>query len=530
MNFWEQIVSGFTGLMLHKMRSFLTMLGIIFGVGAVVAMVAVGEGAKEETLRQIQAFGARTLYVRAVDPPGEKRNEAKRRGSVGLSLADRDYLLAVCPFVLRAAPQVISDEMVVCEGRQPQAQVVGVDRAYGDITGARPYRGRFIGDADVELRRNVCVIGWEVYRELFVDRPAVGSHVKIGGRRFDVVGVMPMKATSARAGAGKSAGAQIKTRDVDRDVYVPVTAALEQFQGIIWRTSAKADLTYHRVRELTLEVRTVDEVRSAKATVETLLKDRHGGIDDVEVVAPLEDPRAEPQGPEPLQSRPRLHRGALPPRGRHRHHEHHAGQRDGTDQGDRHPPLRGGHPGGHSRAVPLRGPSPSASWAASSASSWAAPPLGRGRELPRLGRPPPPSGAPSSPSWMASLVGIVFGIFPAPRGRPHGSHPGSAVRVDHAPQAQCSPLFSSPSCPDSPSLRGAQAMAEESLAPAPTVLGGVDQAGQISRPSIDEAAKPLPFRKSGRSGPVWSRHPRQAGPEGNGSGGEVDLHFRRVLP
>ncbi len=285
---WEQIRTGFSGLLLHKLRSALTMLGIIFGVAAVVSMVAIGEGAKEEALRQIEAFGARTLYVKAVDLAGEKRAAATRQGSVGLCLSDRDYLIDVCPFLLRGAPQILIDAVVVSAGQQPNAQVVGVDEAYAAITGNRPFRGRFITADDVKYQRNVCVLGWEAFRQLFVDRPAVGGDVTISGHRYHVVGVMPCTATSARVSKGSAAGAQVKTRDVDRDVYIPLSAALEQFQGYRWKVSAGKDPKYHRVRELILEVKEMNQVAQAKSAVADILRKRHGDVEDVEVVAPLE--------------------------------------------------------------------------------------------------------------------------------------------------------------------------------------------------------------------------------------------------
>jgi len=285
---WEQVKTGLAGLLLHKLRSALTMLGIIFGVAAVVSMVAIGEGAKAEALRQIQALGARTLYVRAVDLAGEKRAEATQKGSVGLCVADRDHLVTVCPFIVRGAPQVLVDAVVLSAGRQPNAQVVGIDEAHAVVTGRRPFRGRGITADDVRLQRTVTVLGWDVYRRLFVDRPAVGSDITISGERYHVVGVMPCMATAAQAAGAGSAGAQVKTRDVDRDVYIPASAALEQFPGYRWQAVAGSDPTYHRVREMILEVATMEQVPAAKNAVAAMLKARHGGVDDVEVVAPLE--------------------------------------------------------------------------------------------------------------------------------------------------------------------------------------------------------------------------------------------------
>ena len=283
----EQILTGLSGLLLHKLRSALTMLGIIFGVGAVVSMVAIGEGAKEEALRQIESFGARTIYVKAIDVAGDKMEEAKLRGMNGLCFEDRDYLLESCSFITRGAPQILIDEKVSYHGKQPNSKVVGVDSSYSAITGSKPFRGRFITDDDVRYQRNICVLGWDVYRELFIDTPALGRDLSIGDLRFHIVGIMPCTATTTRVKQGKSAGGQIKTRNVDRDVYIPVSTAQEQYRAYSWNLGENNDPFYHRVKEMILEIDATSNVPAGKEAVKKLLTARHG-LEDIEVVAPLE--------------------------------------------------------------------------------------------------------------------------------------------------------------------------------------------------------------------------------------------------
>ncbi|MBI4868570.1 MAG: ABC transporter permease [Candidatus Wallbacteria bacterium] len=282
-----QLVSiGVHGIALHKLRSLLTMLGIIFGVAAVIAMLAIGEGARQATLRQIEAYGADTLYVRAAKVIGDQLRDAKRAGSAGLSLADAAHLRAAFPFVLDVAPQATVDEKVVYASREPKATVVGIDPAYHRLTKQLPEAGRLLSQSDVDGARRVAVLGPSVARALFLHERPLGRAVRIGADQFEVVGVL-----AGRAGAGPAAaegGVQIRTREVARDVYIPITAALEAFPRIRDAADSEKDPTYHRVREMIVRVGGTELLEPARRAVTKSLSRRHRGRQDFEVIVPLE--------------------------------------------------------------------------------------------------------------------------------------------------------------------------------------------------------------------------------------------------
>ncbi|MFN3431701.1 MAG: ABC transporter permease, partial [Candidatus Sericytochromatia bacterium] len=183
----------------HKLRSFLTMLGVIFGVAAVIAMLAIGKGAEQEAVEQIKAFGLHNVILRARKLDQEELQKAQRQLSVGLSAEDGRYLQSVLPYVEAVAPQNLLDKEVSRDGLKPRATVVGTTAAYRVVASGVLDRGRFLTDEDEALGRRVCVIGHGLQRALFFKDPALGAVVTIGGQRFTVVGVMAHKGkTSAR--------------------------------------------------------------------------------------------------------------------------------------------------------------------------------------------------------------------------------------------------------------------------------------------------------------------------------------------
>jgi putative ABC transport system permease protein len=288
----EGLQIGVAGLLAHKMRSLLTMLGIIVGVAAVIAMMAIGNGAKEETRRQIEAYGATTLFVRATRISADRFTNAKLALSDGLSVADAEYVRAIFPFVTGVAPEAILERKVRYRGREPKSQVVGVGPEYFALTRARLSRGRLLLAQDVLENARVCVIGPALARELFLQEDALGKPVRVGSLRLTVVGVLKRQTAPAEAPRGGppsgGGGAQIKDRDVERDLYLPLPLALSSFWRSRSQTDSFEDPTYHRIRELIVQVDSPDRVPAAKTLLSRVLIRRHGGAEDIEVVAPLE--------------------------------------------------------------------------------------------------------------------------------------------------------------------------------------------------------------------------------------------------
>jgi putative ABC transport system permease protein len=208
---------GVRSLLVHKLRSVLSILGVVFGVAAVTAVSAVGEGARREALAQIGSLGIDTVTVRARPAAaGSVTNPAA--GTVGLRLRDAEAIQAVVPNLVAAAPVREASLSAEAGGRAIDAGVVGTTAAYRDASRLRLSSGRFVTDLDVDDGKRVAVLGATVANALFPFEPPVGQRVILGGDWYDVVGVVEGRAV-ARGRSGP-----IRSRDVNRAVFVPLPA------------------------------------------------------------------------------------------------------------------------------------------------------------------------------------------------------------------------------------------------------------------------------------------------------------------
>jgi ABC-type antimicrobial peptide transport system permease subunit len=271
---WSDSISiGVKGLLLRKLRSLLSTLGIIFGVAAVISMISIGEGARREAVEQIKLLGTNNIRVKHLQLTGEKREEAERRFSSGLTYNDALLIRESVPGLLGVAPLKFVDAEVRFEGRQGIAQVVGVSFEYEEVTNFRVAEGRFITQFDFMDSKSVCVLGSEVKQELFGYRNALGATIRIGEGVFTVVGVMEAKTIRE----GRTAA--IKVRNINRDVYIPITTALKRFP-IVGEPSG--------IEEVAVRVAQAEDLSPTAQLIKDVLRQRHRGVEDYEVMIPEE--------------------------------------------------------------------------------------------------------------------------------------------------------------------------------------------------------------------------------------------------
>jgi len=253
---------GLRSLLLHKLRSSLSILGVVFGVSAVVAMASVGEGARREAIAQIGALGIDTVTVRSRPTSGLQ--------STALRLGHAQSIRAVVPGVVVVAPVREASLRVEGGGRSLEATAVGTTPEYGAAASLSLASGRFIAPLDLQDQKRVVVLGATVARALFPFGDARGERVTIGGDWFQVVGLLEERA-SARARPGP-----IRTRDVNRCVFVPWPAL-----------DRGADSRPDGVDELVVRVEAADRVVAVAEVVRGLLKRATGGS-AFEVIVPRE--------------------------------------------------------------------------------------------------------------------------------------------------------------------------------------------------------------------------------------------------
>jgi putative ABC transport system permease protein len=267
----EAVSSGMESLRGHALRSFLAMLGIIFGVGAVIAMLSIGAGAEKEALETIDAMGLRNVLVK--DKRFDRENELQeiRRKSVGLAPRDALAIRDAVPGVERVVSKIeVEPWKVLAAGRRAKPRVLGVSHDYPELVKLPVGEGRFFDRTDEEAYAQVCVIGDVVRRELFGFERAIGLPLKVNDQWLTVVGVLAL-------GRGKREIQGVTVEGTGNDVYLPVTTAERKFG----RGGLKSPLD-----ELIVRMAPGAPVQESAAVVATLLDRLHGGAADYTITVP----------------------------------------------------------------------------------------------------------------------------------------------------------------------------------------------------------------------------------------------------
>ena len=288
--------TGFRELWSHKLRSLLTMLGVIFGVSAVIAMVSIGEGARQETLQSIQQLGIDVLHVRRVALAGEMQNQATKKSPFGLNYGDALALKELCDFATRVVPSCRVFGEVSAAGKAVDARVFGTSPDYIQTSHLGVAAGRFLDDLDGDRRAHVCVLGAEVKRAAFAFEDPVGKFLKIGLSNFRVIGVMQERVL-------ETSETTFALRDLNQDVYIPITVAMEDFQlymekaipmnpeavmGLVGAMFERPPLNRRPISEISVQVRNPDTTVPAAQVVKQILGQRHGEVPDFEIIIPIE--------------------------------------------------------------------------------------------------------------------------------------------------------------------------------------------------------------------------------------------------
>ena len=255
----------------HKLRTLLTTLGMMFGVGAVIAMLSIGAGAEREALALIERLGTRNVVVRAKPFKPEELEEIRKK-SMGLSPRDVAAIGEAVPGVAFATPRVeIEPYKILAAGSKTKAQVFGVGHRHREVTTFALSEGRFFDAGDETVHAQVAVIGAAVRRELFGADPALGRDVKINDAWFEVIGVLAPEPAAVTAVQG------VAVSSTEREIYVPLTTALRKLD----RDPLKSPLS-----EIVVHLEPKAPAHETAAVIGTLLDRLHGGAADYEIIVP----------------------------------------------------------------------------------------------------------------------------------------------------------------------------------------------------------------------------------------------------
>jgi len=275
---------GLKSLMLHKLRSGLTMLGIVFGVFSVIAMLAIGEGASTQAQKQIVALGATNIIVRSVKPADGSSNDMSSGGTprYGLLRSDFRRLTKTIPTILDAIPIRELPREARHLKRTMNCRLVGCTAEYVHINHLATTKGRFLTDADQETLANVVVLAHDVALGLFPADDPLGKAIQVDGMFYTVVGVTADRTPSA------GIGGSLTSQDFNKDLYIPINTFRARLGDEI-RTPKQGgmDSEYVELNQITLSVRSVDDVlRTADVVRGTI--ERFHTQKDFAVVVPLE--------------------------------------------------------------------------------------------------------------------------------------------------------------------------------------------------------------------------------------------------
>ncbi len=274
MQYEENMRVAFYGLLDHKFRSFLTMLGIIFGTASVIMMISVGEGTKKQAMAKYQDLGVSNIIVRDRDLTDSELEQMRIRFSKGLSLEDSRAIAEIVPGVIAVAPQAEATLDAVYINRSSRSTVIGITPEVTEILNFRLDRGAFIDNDHYNRQLKVCVLGANIARELFNFEEPVGMNIKLGDQWFEVVGVLKTKALFT-----ETVG-ELAARDLNNDIYIPLTT----FSKRIPRKNPMSS----ELRQLTIRFESSENLVESASVIRNIISRRHFNNDDFSIMIPYE--------------------------------------------------------------------------------------------------------------------------------------------------------------------------------------------------------------------------------------------------
>lgn len=292
----------------NKVRSLLTALGIIFGVAAVIAMLAIGNGAQQEILNQIKLVGVNNIVIKPIIEQQEEKIEEgpgkrdKKKFSPGLTLRDVRSIEATLPMVAKLSPEIILETNLIKSGIRRSAKLVGVEPVYFEIYNFELADGVLFNDEQLKTGAPVCVIGSAIKGKFFPTEDPIGKSLKVGIHWLTIVGVMKERFVS------KASISKLGIRDFNMDVYAPLQTVLVRYKNrdLITQTAIQKavrqqnmnnafgnnesqvspTVNYHQLDRLVIQVENTTLLTSSADVLSRLLKRRHYDVVDYEIEIP----------------------------------------------------------------------------------------------------------------------------------------------------------------------------------------------------------------------------------------------------
>ena len=302
----------FRVILTNKVRTFLTALGIIFGVAAVITMLAIGKGAEKEILAQLELVGVNNIVITPI--PDDKDSDtteeesadgvtASKKTSKGLDLLDVQSILNNIPSVKTVSPEIILDTYVINNGRQNSVKLIGISPSFFETSNIAIEKGKVFSNYQITNALPVCIIGKKVEKKIFTGESALGKHIKVKDVWLQVIGVIDEKLISDKAQE------DLGIRDLNKDIYIPIKTFLVRYKDrkkisnkpinfgggmIIIRGNQSGPKkrisrgNYHQIDKLTVQVNNSGELKATAEVLSKMLQRRHNNVLDFEITIPIQ--------------------------------------------------------------------------------------------------------------------------------------------------------------------------------------------------------------------------------------------------
>ena len=287
----------FEAVISNRLRSILTALGIIFGVAAVIAMLAIGNGAQKEIVDQIKLVGLNNIIIKPIVEQTEEQVSAsdlflqeKNKYSPGLSLQDKESIIDIVPGIKTISPEIVLDTYILNNGIRRSAKLVGVEPAYFSIFNFNLEEGKVFTDQHLQNGMPVCIIGKSIKAKFFPSENPIGKKLKCGNHWLTVIGVLEQRIIS------ENSISRLCIRDYNIDVYTPLKTVLIRYrnrdlitQSMIQKGSnetAQKNNNYHQLDRLVIQVNETEKLSATSDVVARMLARKHFDVVDYEIEIP----------------------------------------------------------------------------------------------------------------------------------------------------------------------------------------------------------------------------------------------------
>ncbi|WP_395736797.1 ABC transporter permease [Prosthecobacter sp.] len=284
---WRTLSLGIKTIWLHKLRSFLTALGVVFGVASVVAMLAIGEGASYEAQEQIRKLGSQNIILHSVKPPDGQGSSGESRSMIseyGITLRDIDQIRQTVPGIRVVVPSRYISENIWNLDRSVDGHVMGVLPIYPQMRNRRIIQGRFFTEMEMKDNVAVCVINETVAARLFQLSTPVGKSVRVKGFYYKVIGIIQDE--GAPVGADTSGGDH--SAQAQAQIMIPFTTLMDEYGEVFYRfRTGSFEAEKVQFHEAVIRVDDVNMVESRAGAVRHLMTSNHKK-EDWRIIVPVE--------------------------------------------------------------------------------------------------------------------------------------------------------------------------------------------------------------------------------------------------